>query len=247
MDFYGLGRSSEDAWTCFVEKLLQNRLGNDHPHRSSTGLIDDMPPAESLTSDSDKARKQGSVDEHTWDTYEDDPTSEWIPPDIDSLISLSPTPPRKFSPVLYRVCPPTVQAVQSFGAVALEAGGVILSGAMITPSGAPAVVAVVHPKTLTEFHVPGEVQPSPQEKNGVTVKFIGVTERTKQAFDRFALGGNPPTETTAGVLGPSVDEMVIFESQEEAQWDLVIDRQRAVLVEKLLPFQSALDPFGKLR
>lgn len=244
MEFYGLGRTSQTAWIEYVEGKLRQQLdrgGISHPPTPSLDKRerDDRAP--------NKNGEPNAERTSTWDQVKDDPTGEWVRPSKEALVSFAPTPPPGVSPIVYyRVCPPTPEGVRGFRRSALEAGGVTLMGTAAAPPGTPAVVAVVHPVTHAEFHVPGEILPSRSGPKSVSVKFNGITDWTKTEFERFARQGRPPT-AISGELAPPGKEMVIFESSEEAQWDVVMDHQRAVLVESLMPLQTALDPFRKTR
>jgi hypothetical protein len=231
IQFYGLGRASEDAWSSFFFKELERTTGRHVAFSDDASL-----PQPSL----DMVRA-GETGDDVRDL--DEPTAQWTPPDEQAL---SLTTSELSTPVLYRIAPPDIKGVHAFRTDALESGGVTLLGTSGATPGTPAVVSVVHPVTRVEFHVPGEVQPSTRGLDVIVVRFLGVTDRTKVEFEAFAQAGDIHPAAT-GNLGPPEVEMVIFESAEESQWDVVVDRRKTVLIDKMLPLQAALDPFARPR
>lgn len=242
LQFYGLGHENLKAWTLFFEDQFKKHLDRG-------GIV--HPPTPAL--EKKRASELGQAGAHekggeTTDEFDplEDTTDEWAPPD-----EIIDDPPRKSShsippPMLYRVSPPDVDELHRLTINALESGGVTLVGAMGAQPGTPAVVSIIHPESKAEFHVPGEVQPSSAHPGNVSVKFLGVTERTKGEFDRFMKKGEPPPAIGRD-LGPPEVEMVIFERPEETQWDLVLDHHNTVQVDKLMPLQRALDPFDRAK
>lgn len=242
--FYGLGRTNEEAWNAFFDREFDRYTG-----RGATQPVPAASPVAALEPGSEghrQAIEPSHAAEQIGDAVPDDldePTDEWLPPEG---LALARTTDWYTAPVLYRISPPDIEGIRSFRSDALESGGVTLLGASGALPGTPAVVSVVHPTTRAEFHVPGEVQPSTKGLNAVVVRFLGVTARTKHEYESFAHSGDLP-QPFMGDLGPPDVEMVIFESAEETQWDVIVDRKRTVEIEKLLPLQAALDPFGKFK
>jgi hypothetical protein len=141
-------------------------------------------------------------------------------------------------PVLYRIRPNDVVGLKRLKQLALERGGIVVAGTGYRSAGSLAVVSIVHPSTLAEFHVPGEVQASVPEQMLTPIRFIGVTDRTKIEFDRFAESGNRPARPPDTSIVPADREMVLFYTAEEAQRDLAADRKGAVLIGVTLPWQA---------
>jgi hypothetical protein len=160
-------------------------------------------------------------------------------------ISQAYRPDAAYEPVLYRICPPDILGLRRFRQDALERGGVAVAGIGRREPGSLAVVAIVHPITRAEFHVPGEVHRSTPHRNVVPIKFFGVTTRTKKEFEHFIeTGGRPVVErASAPPPGSTEGEMVLFESADEAQRDIAQGTKGAVLLGVMLPLEAALDPF----
>ena len=251
IQFYGLGQAARERWIGFFEAAREDFL-------AAGGVAHPPTPAAAPAARSDR----GSEDDA-------EATAEVRQPllreDADDALDV-----RKTSPVLgrppsgslattgavlapdgaweelghFRLCPPDVAATLRFRHDALDSGGVVLVGAGSRAPGSPAVVSVVHPMTSAEFHVPGEVEAGGEDKNSIVIRFLGVTERTKEEFEHFATEGLTPA--VRGNLAPgAAPELSIFWSAEEAQWDVVTDPGGTVVVERLLPLEAAINPFAR--
>lgn len=144
---------------------------------------------------------------------------------------------RSSQPVLFRIRPADAEGVQRFKYIALEQGGIVIAGAGRRIPGALAVVAIVHPLSGGEFHIPGEIQSSVSDQQFIPVRFLGVTTPTMQEFERFANTGSRSPRSVG--LASGDPEMVLFYSAEEAQKDFAPENKGAVLIGMMLPFHVA--------
>lgn len=250
--YYGLGSTNQRTWEEFFHLALSEymqRGGVAHPPTPAL-VKSELEVGESTEPSQELAFEDGRPTSRYEDKDPfDEPTGRWQPTNRTSLSAVSPVqaPESWQQPILFRVCPPDVDGLWRFRAEALESGGVMLKGTTKHPPGNPAVVAVVHPKSKAEFHVPAETEPSQSEQPLTPARFLGVTPRTKKEFELFIESAGRPPSAAGSVHGPADQEMVLFESADEAQWDVVFDHGGAVLVEGVLPLQAALDPFGRKR
>lgn len=234
--FYGLGERVRRVWEDFFHQAIQNHVEGGGLLDTTSGMFDAAPPLNPTEEDDD---------------FFDEPTGKWRPAQPRSTPSyLSATEPiqhprRWEQPVLYQVCPTDTQGLLGFRDQALASGGVMITGAAPRLVGSPAVVAVVHPKSRAEFHIPGEVQAAPPSERLVPVRFLSVTPRTIAEFEAFVDSACCPSGEEGEAHGPADKEMVLFEDADEAQWDLVVDETAdAISVDNVLPLQTALNPFG---
>lgn len=144
---------------------------------------------------------------------------------------------RASQPVLFRIRPIDAEGVHRFKLIALEQGGIVIAGAGRRIPGALAVVAIVHPLSGGEFHIPGEIQGSVSDQQFIPVRFLGVTDHTMREFEHFAKTGSRSPRATG--LSSEDPEMVLFYSAEEAQRDFAPENKGAVLIGMMLPFHVA--------
>jgi hypothetical protein len=135
--------------------------------------------------------------------------------------------------LLFRIRPSDIEGVRMFRDTALESGGLTLVGAPPPPKEALVVVAIVHPLTRAEFHVPGRVVRRGAGRTSPAVRFIGVTERTKADFDFFARHGAPRPSAAAD---HGERDSSLTESFEETQQDLSPTDEQAHVVDEVAPF-----------
>jgi len=114
---------------------------------------------------------------------------------------------RPAPPILFRVSLGDVEDLQRFREETLESGGAVLVGAPPRDQRTLAVVAVVHPETGAELHLPAMTVGASSES--CAVRFIGVTNQTRDELDHFADHGEAmltsPDESKALVLAPGED------------------------------------------
>ncbi len=140
--------------------------------------------------------------------------------------------------LLYRIRPRDIEGVRLFRDTALEGGGLALVGIPPAPRGAVVVVAVVHPVTKAEFHVPAKIVQAGSGRRRTAVRFLGLTKRTRAEFDHFAQRGvqRKPDKARPGDRDPS-----LVESWEETQQDLQPGDEHAVHVDEILPLGATAE------
>lgn len=218
--FYGLGEEARRRWQSFFEAAGGTRLA-PAPAEPPPPAREEPPARSSAEAAAPVPRPQ--------------PRSEPAPkppprPAKEGAAQSAPVPAETLGPplLLYRIRPRDVEGVRFFGDTALESGGLALVGAPPGPPKALVVVAVVHPVTKAEFHIPAKMARRKGLPDAPALRLLGVTAHTKAEFDYFARHGQPRTGATEA---KGRRDRSLTESFEETQQDLDLDGEHVATVE----------------
>ncbi len=127
-------------------------------------------------------------------------------------------------PCLFRIAPATTSDLRRFFDEALSQDGIVLVDLPPDTDNPVAVVAVVHPITGAEFHVPGKVVRGRVFMTSTVIRFLGITQRTLKGFEHFMSSGAPPPfdDDSTSIS----EEMVIYEDAHETQGNMGKDPPR---------------------
>jgi hypothetical protein len=237
VQFYGLGRRTRDRWQKFYEATaLASGMTPATDAEAPPPAPPEVKPTRSVPPEPAPPKEEASrpvpPEPAPPEAIVQDPKVQ-IEPVRPTAVTTQP-PPDTPPLVLYRVCPKDVAGVWRFRENALESGSLALVGVRPKHGSIIAVVAVVHPLTGCEFHVPARVVPTATYRRVVGVRFLGVTERTKKEFESFAKKGAPPPKMT--VPGSQKREISLYESFEDAQQDPPNDEDAPVV--EIMAFDS---------
>lgn len=127
-------------------------------------------------------------------------------------------------PFLYRISPATYAELARFHYKALLQEGIVFVDLPPGTDNALAVVAVAHPDTGAEFHVPCKVVRGIALSTSTVVHFLGISKRTIEGFEHFIQHGTPPPFDNDSASAS--EEVALYEDAQETPGNMGSDPPR---------------------